>query len=289
MEVKTEIAVQDSQHWSHNAKHYTTTAFKPIVYYFSDVAAKILLDRDESKLVNGGTFLDVCAGPAVFSIAVMNKFGLDILTSTNFIISDFSTGMVEAAKEAVEVAAPSRPNTQFLVIDVQNIELPSDSADVVGCMFGYFVPDRVKAFSEVCRVCKPGGIAVVGTWKYPGLAYVFADFLTFLGEAYDPALLNVAQVYADGDVLRTELIGFGFSQVVIHEHSHVFEIPLAGEAMDALFANPMIKPQLASFSHEFVQSEWAKFVRQPDFKYELDLQKNVLLVRYTGNIAIATK
>ena len=174
----------------------------------------------------------------------------------------------------------------------KNIELPSDSVDVVGCMFGYFVPDRLKAFSEVCRVCRPGGIAVIGTWKYAGLAYVFADFLTFLGAAnshqYDSSL-QIAHVCADGDTLRAELVSLGFSEVTVHEQSHMFDIPLHGDKLVALLGNPMIKTHLDAYPPETVLSEWARFARQPGLQFEVDLERDALLVRYTANIAVAVK
>ena len=288
---ETIIAAQISDNWSTAAKQYAAMSSKgSIVFHFSELAADLLVQHDLSSLFAGGTLLDVCAGPAVFSVAVMSNLGVDCVSSTKFIISDFSAGMLEAAKVAVESFTPSRPNTEFRLIDVQNIELPSESIDVVGCMFGYFVSDRLKAFSEVCRVCQPGGIAVIGTFKHAGLAFVFADFLTFLGvETLSPASMKMVHSCADGDSLRCELLSLGFSTVVIHEKAHVFDIPLEGESLSALLSNPMIKTQLDAFSTEFVHAEWARFARQPGMPYPFDRERNVLLVEYVANIAIAIK
>ena len=260
-----------------------------IVSHFSEVACNILFQNDMPSLTTGGTLLDVCAGPAVFSIAAMNKIGLDALASTNFIITDFSEGMVAAASEAVEAIAPSRPNTQFLVIDVQDISLPSESADVVGHMFGYFVPDRRKAFSEICRVCRLGGRAVIGTWKYVGLMCVLGAFLDFAGGSWDYSTLTMAYSCADGEALRQELLDTGFSSVDIHEETNVFELAVDGDSLTSIFGNKAIKEYFADRPPGTMQEEWARFVNHPDCEYEADLEKGVVFVRYTANIAIATK
>jgi SAM-dependent methyltransferase len=282
-------AHQNSDNWSIKAKQYIAMASKgSIVYHFSELACDILFSGS-CVLPSEGTLLDVCAGPAVFSIAVMNKVGLDELASTHFVITDFSEGMVEAARETVGVVAPARPNTQFLVMDVQAISLPTASVDVVGCMFGYFVPDRQKAFSEVCRVCRPSGRAVIGTWKHTGLVYVLGDFLEFLGGSWDYSSMPLAYACADREALRDELLAAGFSLVEIHERSHVFELPVDGDALTSVFGNPRIQAHLAGRPPGTVQEEWARFVRSADCKHSADIERGVVFVTYTANIALCIK
>jgi ubiquinone/menaquinone biosynthesis C-methylase UbiE len=46
----------------------------------------------------------------------------------------------------------SHSKLSFQVVDVQDIPFSPDSFSSVACMFGYFVPDRMKAFGEICRV-----------------------------------------------------------------------------------------------------------------------------------------
>lgn len=256
--------------------------------YFSNLAAE-LLSFSGANLSAGSHFLDVCAGPATFSIAVMKSVGLSHATSIHFVISDFAPGMVAAAEEAVEALLPGHSsNFEFTLADVQNIEMPSNSFDIVGCMFGYFVPDRNKAFSEVFRVCKPGGKVVIGTWKCAGFAFILGDFLTFLSYT-GPYSTELAHVCADGEKLKLELAGLGFGEVVVHERMKVFDMPLEAPLLLSLFDNPMIRTQLQGFEQDFLLAEWAKFIRQPDFKYDVDLVANILRVTYTANIVVATK
>lgn len=286
----SELQVADS--WSKNAKDYAELAKKvPIVQHFSDSAATLLIKECSANLAAGNTFLDVCSGPGTYAITVMQQLGVERSTALEVIITDFSSGMVDAAKDAVHKNFPSYSNVKFDIVDVQNIGMPDNTADVVGCMFGYFVPDRVKAFSEVCRVCKAdGGVAVVGTWKYAGFAFIFDEFLNFLGrtEPYNAKLM--AHVCADGELLTTELLNAGFTTVTIHVEAKTFEMPQIDGLILALFGNPMISKELSSYSTEFLLNEWRKFLVSSNAeKWKYDKVTNILPVEYVANIAIARK
>eukprot|EP01034_Spumella_vulgaris_P026660 gene26660-33274_t len=135
--------------WSDTAKEYSKQANKvPIVTYFSDATSALFNESYPTALSSGVevSLLEVCAGPGTFSLSLINKIGVNKVQNVAFTITDYSSGMVEAAKD---------------------IPLASDAYDVVACMFGYFVPDRMKAFSEVCRVMRPEtGVSIIGTWKF---------------------------------------------------------------------------------------------------------------------------
>jgi SAM-dependent methyltransferase len=53
--------------------------------------------------------------------------------------------------------------------DVQNLDLPAASFDVVLSVMGMiFAPDHARALSEMVRVCRPGGIVIITTWREGG-------------------------------------------------------------------------------------------------------------------------
>ena len=69
-------------------------------------------------------------------------------------LSDFSEGMLQAAKENL----PPAPNISFQQIDIQNIPYPNSTFDtVIANHMLYHVPDIGSALSEVSRVLKTGG------------------------------------------------------------------------------------------------------------------------------------
>lgn len=287
------IALQDSEKWSEHAREYKKMASRiPIVTDFNDMGADILVADDDGTLLRSGCkLLDVCAGPGTFTISFIHRIGTEKARQISFLVSDFAPGMVEAAREAVPPLLPDQSNLDFRVIDVQDMDLPSDEFDLVGCMFGYFVPDRMKAFSEVCRVCRPGGKAIFGTWKCAGYAYILADFVKFLQRPEPMTSLGIAHSCADAVVLRNELLGLGFREVVVHERTKVFEVLQTPESVSGLFSNPMFRNEVASYDEDYVKTKWMEFVAQEDFPYEVKKTDKglVLCVTYAANFAIATK
>jgi len=72
----------------------------------------------------------------------------------NIILSDFSNGMVNIVKEKYEKYKPF----SFRQIDIQNIDFPSETFDIViANHMLYHIPDLTKALSEVKRVLKTNG------------------------------------------------------------------------------------------------------------------------------------
>ncbi len=70
-------------------------------------------------------------------------------------LSDFSPGMVGAAKESLSNLGAE---FAFVVCDVQAIPFGDKKFDVViANHMLYHVPDRQRAFSEILRILKPGG------------------------------------------------------------------------------------------------------------------------------------
>jgi ubiquinone/menaquinone biosynthesis C-methylase UbiE len=71
------------------------------------------------------------------------------------VLSDFSSGMLEQTRQNLK----GRRGFQFEVIDAQSIPFENENFDAViaNHMLNH-VPDKPKAFSEIHRVLKPGGI-----------------------------------------------------------------------------------------------------------------------------------
>lgn len=110
-------------------------------------------------LVPGERFLDVAAGPGGLSLPAA-RLGAEVLAT------DWSPAMIERfdarAREERLGKAEGR------VMDCHALELPSDSFDVVGSLFGVMlVPDQAGALREMVRVTRPGGRALVIAYGFP--------------------------------------------------------------------------------------------------------------------------
>jgi ubiquinone/menaquinone biosynthesis C-methylase UbiE len=82
------------------------------------------------------------------------------------ILSDFSAGMLDKAKETLS----NENGIDYQVIDIQEIPCPDQSFDaVIANMMLYHVPDLRRGLAEVRRVLKPGGIFCCATYGENGI------------------------------------------------------------------------------------------------------------------------
>lgn len=104
----------------------------------------------------GDRVLDVATGPGTLAFAAAKR-------AREVAAIDFSPGMIaeleaRAARERVE-------NVSAAVMDAQALAFPDASFDAAFCLFGcFFFPDRPRAFSELRRVLRPDGRALIATW-----------------------------------------------------------------------------------------------------------------------------
>ena len=96
-----------------------------------------------------GKLLDVPVGTAVFT---QRKWST--LKNAHITCLDYSTDMLEQAKRRLD----GKAHINFIQGDVGNLQMDDESFDIVLSMNGFHAfPDKQKAFSETCRVLKPGG------------------------------------------------------------------------------------------------------------------------------------
>lgn len=143
-------------------------------------------------------------------------------SSFSLILSDFSAGMIESAKENVGMY----PGVEYQVIDIQNIPYPDASFDVViANMMLYCVPDLHKGLSEVRRVLKPDGKFYCATYGERGIMQFINDTLHDLGvhgEIYKSFTLQ------NGD----EILRSHFDEVIMRTRDDGLEITVVDDFVD---------------------------------------------------------
>ena len=98
--------------------------------------------------------------------------------NVSLILSDFSSGMIESARENVGM----HPGVNYQVVDIQDIPYPDASFDIViANMMLYCVPDLHKGLSEVRRVLKPEGKFYCATYGERGIMQFINDTLHDMG------------------------------------------------------------------------------------------------------------
>jgi SAM-dependent methyltransferase len=160
----------------------------------------------------GDTFLDVAAGPGGLSLPAA-RLGAKVLAT------DWSPKMIEHFNARVVAEGL---DAEGRVMDCHALDLPDDSYDVTGSVFGVMlVPDQAQALREMVRVTKPGGRVLLIAYGDPAEFEALHVFISaaqavvpeFEGPAEDEPLPEF-QV-ADPDVLRQRLIDAGLTNVTV--------------------------------------------------------------------------
>ena len=98
-----------------------------------------------------------------------------IKACSKLILSDFSEGMVATTKSNIG----NYENTEYKVIDIQEIPYENETFDVViANMMLYHVPDIDKGLNEVRRVLKKGGHFYCATYGEHGIIEYLSKILS---------------------------------------------------------------------------------------------------------------
>ncbi|WP_299955747.1 class I SAM-dependent methyltransferase [uncultured Modestobacter sp.] len=132
--------------------------------------------------VAGRRVLDAGCGPGLYAEALLAR-GAEVIGF------DASAAMVELARARVG----NRARIDLARLD-QPLPYPDDAVDLVVCALAiHYVEDRQAAFTELHRVLRPGGAAVVST-QHPT-----TDWLRKGGSYFDRALETDTWAFASGD------------------------------------------------------------------------------------------
>lgn len=103
---------------------------------------------------SGMRWLDLGCGTGAFTDLILKRCAPRAVTG------------VDPAAAQVDFAKAQFPAATFQVADSMALPFDDDAFDVVGsALVLHFIPDRAKAFAEMRRVARPGGIVSGYTWE----------------------------------------------------------------------------------------------------------------------------
>ena len=197
--------------------------------------------------------IDVAAGPGTLSLEIAARVAaVDAL--------DFSAPMLSALDARARELGIANVRTH--VGDGQALPFPDNEYDLGASIFGLmFFPDRPRGYSELLRVLRPGGRAVVSSWQpieeSPLVSLMFGAIRVI--EPSWPAPKKDPLGLENPDVLAAEMRAAGFGDVRIVPHTQ----SLAPESASALWTGmARSSAPLVLLRRRLGEEEWAR--RIPD-------------------------
>jgi ubiquinone/menaquinone biosynthesis C-methylase UbiE len=164
----------------------------------------------------GERVLELACGPGSVGLAAAAR----VAPGGEVVISDVAAEMTAIAE--TRAAEAGFGNVRTLVLDLEDIDQPDGSYDVVLCREGIMlVPDPVRAAREIRRVLRPGGRFALTVWgpraQNPWLGVVFDSVSAQLGTPMPPPGIPHPFSLDDPDRLGDLLSEAGLADVRVGE------------------------------------------------------------------------
>lgn len=166
--------------------------------------------------------LDVACGTGVTTRLTRQKVGLDGQVDG----LDINASMLARAK-----ALAADEDIRWIERGASDTGLPSDSYDAVMSQHGYhYFPDKAAALNEFRRVLAPKGRMAFSIWA--GHSPYTEAVCAAVERHISPDIARKQRSQREtpsADDLASQVLGAGFSDVVVHRQELVIEVPLARE------------------------------------------------------------
>jgi SAM-dependent methyltransferase len=191
----------------------------------ADVAERMLALTDPRP---GERVLELACGPGGLGLAAAPR----VAPGGQVVLSDVVAEM--SANAGVRAQAMGLANVTTAVLDLERIDEPDGSFDVVLCREGLmFAADPARAAREIRRVLRPGGRVAVAVWgpreRNPWLGVIFDAASAQLGRPVPPPGVPGPFSLGDAGHLGAVLADAGLAGVAVSE----LEVPLCAASFEA--------------------------------------------------------
>lgn len=179
----------------------------------------------------GDRVLELACGPGGAGLAAAECVGSEGEVVLSDVVAEMTSIAADRARDR------GLDNVRVATLDLEQIDQPDDSYDVVLCREGLmFAVDPLRACTEMHRVLRPSGRAAVSVWgprqENPWLGVVLDSVGAVTGTPIPPPGMPGPFALEDEARLRSCLIAAGFAGVVIEK----LQMPLRSPSFEAWWA-----------------------------------------------------
>ena len=165
---------------------------------------------------SNSSVLDNACGNGIIAQEVLFRYPDLPLSIT---CTDGAKAMVDLARHAVP-SASSAATFSFDVMDGVNLTFPDDTfTHSITSMGLFFFSDPAKGTGHIYRTLKPGGTAIVTSWKSAGYLAVLHEAQRAVKPEGPLFRLPIPEVWFQGEHLRATLEGAGFKDIELSEET----------------------------------------------------------------------
>ena len=208
-----------------------------------------------ADLRTGEHVIDIAAGTGLISFPLAKLIG----ESGKVIAPDISEEMVNIGNEAVKHTEAK--NISFERMDAEDINYNENTFDVATCALGLmYFPDPDTSLTEIYRVLKPGGRAVVAVWgsrKNCGWSGVFPIVDERVKTDVCPMFFNLGE----NDTIKYPFEKAGFKDISIKRIKTTLFYSSSEEACDASFIGGPVSMAYSRFDEATKIAARAEFIK----------------------------
>lgn len=210
-----------------------------------------------SRIQPNENILDIAAGTGLVTFRLAEKVG----PKGKILATDISDIMVKIGTKTGH--SKKFTNVTFERMDAENLTCPDNSFDLVTCALGLmYFPNPDASFSEMYRVLKQGGRAVVAVWgsrKKCGWSEIFPIIDMRVNTDVCPMFFNLGE----SEVLKFPFEKAGFRDIVLYKIETKLKYSSSQEACEASFLGGPVAMAYSRFDEDTkneVKNEYIKSI-----------------------------